>query len=86
MLPFVRRVTLLPHALPFGVLQAPLKDGARLAVDDQLRAKLLQGALGERTRLQFNAQRHLPPQVVVSALFRFVIRDQVIVLQHQRRR
>ena len=69
-----------------GDLQTPLKDGARLIVEDQLRSKLLQRAFGEWTRFQFNPQRHLPAQVVVGALFGFVIRDVVVGLQHQRRR
>src|SRR5579859_1299242 len=36
--------------------------------------------------VQFNAQRYLPPQVIVSALFGLVIRDPVVGLQHQRGR
>jgi len=83
-LPFMRRMALLPHSAAFGDLQTALENGTGLIVQDQLRSEFLQRALGERTRLQFDAQRHLPPQVVVGALFGFVIRDTVIGLQHQR--
>ena len=57
---------------------------ACLVVQNQLRSKLLRRALGKRPHLQFDSQRHLPPQVVVSTLFGLVIRDPVVDLQHQR--
>jgi hypothetical protein len=76
----------LPDAAPLGQLQRLVKDGACLLVDDQLSPELLQCALGERTCLHFDAQRHFPPQVIVGALFGFVVRDPVVGLQHQRGR
>src|SRR6476620_7662033 len=79
-LPLIRRMAFLPYATVLDDLQTPLKDGARLIVEDQLRSKLLQRALGERTRFQFNPQRHLPPQVIVGAWFGYFIRDVVVGL------
>ncbi len=54
-------------------------------MEDQLRAKLLQRALGERLGVQSNAERHLPAQIVGRTSRRLLVRDAFIGLQHQGR-
>ena len=61
-------------ALSLGELEALLKEQALLLMEDQLRAKLLPRALGERLGVQSHAQRHLPAQIVGRPSRRLLVR------------
>ena len=75
------------HPPPFeiaslpGVLQAAPKDRLRLLMDHQLRPETLQGALGEGSAVNLDAQSHFPAQVEVRPRLGFLIRDPVVGLQ-----
>ena len=67
-------------------VQALLEDRPHPLVQDQVRPKQLQRALGEGPLLQADAQRHLPAQVEVRPRLGLLVRYSLVGLQEQRRR
>ena len=76
-------LALLEVAALAGEAQALLEDGLQSLVQDELGAEDLQGALGEGTFVEPNAECHLPAQVEVGPLLGLLVGGTVVGLQEQ---